>query len=561
MRWEHLAQGQVPGEHRAGLEQPGHGQRRRDARRAGYQGDRGDRGRHAGHQDRAAGAEQPRPGPQAVQEGADGGGRRHHREQRARPADADAALFEQGGQDEFGEGQQGQAGRAGDVHRPGAGQQARLRRAPAVPVAAPGRTAVPVRRPAGREQPQARGGRRHQGGGEQRREAGAGAEGEPRDGGRGDGPDAEREHRLGGQRLGRRVRRHQGGEPRAQPAGRGGGPGPGEEREGGEQRRGRAGERAEARESGGARAESGGQVRAGPPGVQAHAEQRGADDLADDVGGGEGRAQGVAAGALADQEDQGQRGHGHRHTGADGHQGPGQDRPGDDIAVAHASTVGAATDNRRPLVPGLWTTSAGAPDGGSHELTPGRVRRHARACRSAPSCSYGPDRCGCTWPGTSTATAIRRRGSRCAARSGSTRATWRRSRMTRSPSRSSRPRSRTCGCPCTRCTWWRWGCSRAGTGISKSCPQPVEERAGTRSCCRRCPSRSWARRGHRWPRWRSCERRRRRVRGRRRAPPQPPPPPPPSRARAAVRYDPHSARTAVSPGPRRPLAADRRTPA
>ncbi len=99
-------------------------------------------------------------------------------------------------------------------------------------------------------------------------------------------------------------------------------------------------------------------MRAGPPGVQAHAEHGSAEDLADDVGGGEGRAQGVAAGAFADQEDQGQRGHGHWHARTDGHQGPGQDPPGDDIAVAHASTVGATTDNRRPLFPDLWTTSA-----------------------------------------------------------------------------------------------------------------------------------------------------------------------------------------------------------
>ncbi len=131
---------------------------------------------------------------------------------------------------------------------------------------------------------------------------------------------------------------------------------------------------------------------------------------------------------------------------------------------------------------------------GGHAVTPEDLSAAedspARACVPVTSCSCGPGRCGSTWAGTGTGTAIRRRDSRCAARSGSTRAMWRRSRTTRSLLRSFRRRSRTCGCRCTPCTWWRWGCCRARTGISKSCPQPVERRDGTRSCSRRHPSRS-----------------------------------------------------------------------
>jgi hypothetical protein len=44
-----------------------------------------------------------------------------------------------------------------------------------------------------------------------------------------------------------------------------------------------------------------------------------------------------------------------------------------------------------------------------------------------------------------------------APRSGSTRVMSPRSRTTPSPSRSSRPRSRICGCPFMRSIWWKWG--------------------------------------------------------------------------------------------------------
>src|SRR5690606_15421169 len=150
------------------------------------------------------------------------------------------------------------------------------------------------------------------------------------------------------------------------------------------------------------------------------------------------------------------------------------------------------------------------------------------------------------------------------------RATWRRSPPTRSPSRSSRRRWRTCVCRCTPCTWWRWACRRARTGTWRSCPQPVEKPAATPSCRRRRPSRSPGAPERPWHRAPCC-------RGRRdpkgdvgggAAPTRPEhgPSAPPFRLRRS-RPAPRRGTDAVSRpalaeelrhrGPRRPLAADR----
>ena len=81
----------------------------------------------------------------------------------------------------------------------------------------------------------------------------------------------------------------------------------------------------------------------------------------------------------------------------------------------------------------------------------------ARACVPVTSCSYGRGRSRHISPATSTRTATPRPACRSAPRSGSTRAMWRRWRTTPSRLRYFRRRSRICGCPCTRSTWWRWG--------------------------------------------------------------------------------------------------------
>jgi kynurenine formamidase len=118
-----------------------------------------------------------------------------------------------------------------------------------------------------------------------------------------------------------------------------------------------------------------------------------------------------------------------------------------------------------------------------------------------------------------------------------------------------------CGCPCTPWTWWRWGCCRARTGISKSCPQPVEKRAGTRSCCRRCPSRSPARRELPWLRSPFSEQAFRCKVGRRQRARRRPTPAHPPRFPAPREPTPNQ-RPTLGKGsrhrnPRRPLAANR----
>lgn len=333
-RRQGLTQGEVAGEHRARLERAAHGQRRRDPDRARYQRGEGHTHRRPHHQHHAAGAQQPRPGPQPVDEPAEPPAHRHPGQQRPRPAHPDAPLFEQRRQDEFGQPEQGQTRRARDIHRPGPGQHPQSRPA----------TAVVVRTPGGRQKPQARDRRRHQGGGQQQRDARRDAEGQPGYRGRRGGPHAGRQHRLDRKRLRRRPLRDQRGEQRAQPAGGGGRSGPGHEREPTENGGMRARYGPQSREPDGPARKPGSQVQAGPLIPQPHPENRSAHDLTDDIRRREHRAQRVAAGPLAHQEHQGQRGHGNRHTSADSGAGPDQHLLGRDIAVAHETTVGAATD-------------------------------------------------------------------------------------------------------------------------------------------------------------------------------------------------------------------------
>lgn len=107
-------------------------------------------------------------------------------------------------------------------------------------------------------------------------------------------------------------------------------------------------------------------------------------------------------------------------------------------------------------------------------------RRAGCSVRCARRRSTSPAR------GARTRTRAPRPGSPRALPSGSTRAMSPPSPMTPCRSRSSRRRSRICGCRRTPSISSRWAYHRARTGISKSCPQPVEKPAPMTSRSPRC---------------------------------------------------------------------------
>ncbi|MGW1927507.1 condensation domain-containing protein, partial [Streptomyces massasporeus] len=99
-RRQQLPEGQVPGQTRRRLEEPGRHQGHRDPRRRRQDGDQGDARGDREDKDEGLDRQRARPaGPETVGERADRRADREPGEQQARPADADPALFEERGQD------------------------------------------------------------------------------------------------------------------------------------------------------------------------------------------------------------------------------------------------------------------------------------------------------------------------------------------------------------------------------------------------------------------------------------------------------------------------------